>query len=244
MEIKNEIMEFVGLMLGDGHISGSKNTYGVFIYGDAEEEKDYLGRHVHLLLNKTFGLNSKYWVRTSYKNGIKASILQLFNKQFVLYLTNQLGLSKGLKVYTVKIPENLVNLSNINYLIRGFFDTDGCLYFSYSKKLNYPTYPRIELRTVSEVLANQLLQILIRLGFEARKRMTGTTFVIYISGEKEIIRWMQIIGSSNKKHITKYLFWKKFGYHIPNIKMAERLKRMEQRDPGVEPGCFALQANT
>jgi len=229
MKLKNQIMELIGLILGDGYIVNKKATYSLYIYGDADEDKEYLGTYVFSIIKNNFDLNSRYYVRTSYKKGYKAGILQVHNKKLILYLKNIIGLTSGCKIYTAKIPSKILNSKNISFLLRGLFDADGCLYFSYSKyKYGYPTYPRIDIKTSSKTLAYQVLKIMNSMGFKVGIRRDGTSFIIYISGPKMVDKWMSKISSSSKKNLIKYIFWKEFGYHIPNSSTKVREERLSR----------------
>jgi len=227
MKLKNQIMELIGLILGDGYMP--KHQHSLYFYGDADEDKEYLGSYIYDLVKNNFNLTPRYYLRTSYKNGYKAGILQMHNKKLISYLTDTIGLTRGSKVYTAKIPEQIITSKNINFLLRGLFDADGCLYFSYSKyKYGYPTYPRLDIKTSSKTLAYQVLEIMNSMSFEARIRRDGTSFIIYISGPDMVDRWMSKVGSSSRKNLVKYLFWKRFGYHIPNSSTKIREERLSR----------------
>ncbi len=151
--------------------------------------------------------------------------LVLWSKNVAEYFIN-LGITPQ-KTYSTHIPTAFLQWSKSKHVIRGIFETDGSLYFSYSKSHSvYPTYPRLEIKTVSKKLSEQLIFLLSEQGFMVCSRKTQTTYCVYLSGEVMLHKWIQEIGFSNERTKTKYLFWKKYGYYIPKMKQQERLERL------------------
>ncbi len=85
--------------------------------------------------------------------------LYVYNKKFIEFLINDLGLSYGNKTYSVTIPERYVDWRYSKYILRGILDTDGCFFFSKSKVFKYPTYLKVQIKSASENLVNQIIQI-------------------------------------------------------------------------------------
>ena len=44
-----------------------------------------------------------------------------------------------------------------------------------------------------------------------------------ISGKENLEKWMSVITPNNPVHVSKYLFWKKFGYYEPKSTLQARL---------------------
>lgn len=106
------------------------------------------------------------------------------------------------------------------HIIRGIFEADGSLFFSKSRKTtSFPTYPRLEIKTSSKKLATQITYLLKRKEFKVNKMPSkyDKTTRIYLSGQKMLEKWVEEIGFSEPKTISKYNFWKKFGCYIPKI---------------------------
>jgi len=124
----------------------------------------------------------------------------------------KLGLPLG-KKFEVFIPEVFLTSDKLKKaVVRGIFDTDGCVYLQpkYGK-----LYPRLEIMTISQVLSKQLFEILNNLGLRAtvysyllklgnRKRAYRVT----IRGIEMFHKFMEIIQPANPKHIKKYIFYK------------------------------------
>ena len=47
-----------------------------------------------------------------------------------------------------------------------------------------------------------------------------------ISGTYNLEKWMTLIGMNNVVHYSKYLVWKKSGYHVPKSSLKERLESL------------------
>jgi len=92
--------------------------------------------------------------------------------------------------------------------LRGYFDTDGCLYLENKRgKL----YPRIEMVSISEKFIKQLENIILRLGFrvtyEKRDDLVRHKFAIHklsIRGNEMTKKWFLEIKPNNSKHVNKF----------------------------------------
>jgi len=98
----------------------------------------------------------------------------------------------------------------VKYIIRGLFETDGCLYFSRIYPGAMHTYPRLEIKTNSRVLVEQLVQILKSQAFvvHSRTSKSDSTVAVYLSGQAMLNKWANEIGFSSQKNKTKHALWK------------------------------------
>ena len=133
------------------------------------------------------------------------------------------------KTFTVTISNEFLSWEKSKFVIKGIFETDGSLYFSKSKKIDYPSYPRLEIKTASINLAHQLIELLTKAGFSVQNHQNGSTRVIYLSGEKMLEKWVNEIGFSSLKNKTKYLIWKELGYYLPKTPLPERINLLENK---------------
>ena len=138
----------------------------------------------------------------------------------------RLGIPTGNKTFSISIPKKLMPWKYSRHIIRGIFETDGCIYFSYSRKSKYPTYPRIEIKSSSKILVSQIVNTLkIRnFKFYCKKSKGKRTFSITLSGEKMLKKWVNEIGFSNQRNISKYKFWKEKRFYIPKMPLKDRLE--------------------
>lgn len=235
-----DMNELLGFSIGDGHIFYSKrhNIYRLELVGNVEEDYDYF-----VQLKKFLEKNTSKKVYLAIRKDKKGQSLRLstYDKIFVDNLIN-LGLRAGKKTFTIQFPKNK-SMNEKKALIKGLFEADGCLYFSKSKKISYPTYPRIEIKTSSIGLLMQLKEIFQDLKFlpYIKKPASDRTFAIVLSGEKALEKWRQLIGFNSLKNKTKYELWKKLGYYIPNTPITDRIRILSAR-PDSNRGKTALQA--
>jgi DNA-binding transcriptional regulator WhiA len=224
--------QFIGIMIGDGCLLyyPKHRIYGIEITGNAVEEVDFYNS-IKQFLKLNFNVNVRVYIR-KYHNG-KAIKLICYNKKLADWL-KEYGITCN-KTFSTKIPENLTDWRYSKFIIKGIFQTDGCLYFSKSKKCKYPTYPRIEICTASLTLAKQIVSILNNNGFSARSYINKNTITIYLSGERMLQKWITEIGFSTNKNQSKYLLWKKLGYYIPRITLPKRLSLLESKDLQIIP---------
>ncbi len=124
-----------------------------------------------------------------------------------------LGLRRGPKLELV-IPDAFLLSNKIKAaVLRGIFDTDGCVYFV-KKKLSM--YPRMEICTISLKLAEQLRVLFNELGLRATMYKDSAprgnrhqSYRVVIRGKEMFDRFMEVIGPKNSKHIKKYLLYRK-----------------------------------
>ncbi|MEK6862065.1 MAG: hypothetical protein AABY07_08940 [Nanoarchaeota archaeon] len=214
------IYELIGVIIGDGSIlyNPKKYLYRLEIAGNYTEDYKYFLKLSQIILEIS-GNKPKIRFR-EHKLG-RSITLYIDNKNFVEYLINELQLPYGKKTFSVKIPDKFLSWRYSRHIIRGIFESDGCLYFSKSKVNKYPTYPRIEIRTSSDKLKEQIVTILKNKKFNVQTLKLRTN-KIYLSGEFMLKKWLNEIGINNPKNISKYLIWKKQGYYVPKCTLNER----------------------
>ncbi len=202
IKIDPELCEFVGAMIGNGNLWTDGSRYRVELTGDPKLDVDYFN-YLSFISNNLFG-KKPYSLRT-HQRGLR---WRLQSKDAYRLLQN-IGIPTGNgKSHTVTIPALILNEGwfHCKWTIRGIMDTDGTLFFS-KKTYTAPIYPTIELRTCSNVLANQLSEVLQQNGFRARLRgdiKEGYHVALY--GSEMLKLWIDKIGFSNPKHYNKLTF--------------------------------------
>ena len=229
MKTKNSIQkvnfyELIGVILGDGCIKyyPSHPVYTLEITGDAKDDQEYFNRLKGLIAKIT---NKTPTLRISRQKGGRALRLELHSKKFLEFLLNDVGIVNKKKSFNAEIPKKCLGWKYSKHILRGIFETDGSIYFSKSKRIKYPSYPRIEIKTSSKKLASQMFNLLKQKAFKVQTRPSRTdkTIRVYLSGPEMLEKWLKEIGFSSMKKYSKYLFWKKFGYYIPRIPYKKRL---------------------
>ncbi|HLD12878.1 MAG TPA: LAGLIDADG family homing endonuclease [Candidatus Nanoarchaeia archaeon] len=190
--------ELLGMHVGDGTLYRVNSTLVWELRGDLKEY-GYYHLHVLPLLKKIFKRDFILKYRSGGKNGCIG--VQTCDKRLTSFLLeNEMPIGK--KSHIIWIPEVILQSSvSSKYFLRGLFDTDGCLRFD---KVDYP---RIEIGSSSLKLINDvsLLLTTFDLRFHQWVDRRTQTYRICVNGVKMIKKWMKLVGSSNTKHLNKYL---------------------------------------
>ena len=132
IDLTPDVMEFFGLYIAEGSLSDC--SFGICLHED-EKELQELSRRVS---KKLFG---NVEIDTRIRKNTKSCTVTVSSKVSVELLKNLFG--KG--ALNKKIPFELFNNKNINYLLKGYFKGDGCLVDgitakTISKNLAYNVY--------------------------------------------------------------------------------------------------------
>jgi hypothetical protein len=227
---KEKLAEICGAMIGDGWIQSNEQSF--FLAGDPKEDKDYYDNHISKLISKLIvPVKPKeflYWKVYGISIHTKSQVKKLLD----------LGLPKGKKVKTAEVPRWIIeaDLNTIKSFIRGFFDTDGCVfcqkdYTKYAKEFEskYHTKIRIRISSVSKKLIEEVFLLCKKCGFRCVKRVKiinrvnrADVHILEVNEIKGIHRWFNELKPSNPKHTTKYLVWKKHGFCPPYTTIKQR----------------------
>lgn len=217
---KGKLAELIGIILGDGHLHKKDNC--LTITGSIEDY--YYYQKISKIMFRLF--NKKAKIRK--RNDRNSFYIMIYSKEMMEFLT-KIGMIRGNKKYA-KIPKFIFDEEEyLKSFTRGLFDTDGSLKFSKQlKNKNY--YPRIQFCFKISNFAFEVEKIFLVLGFNYSKwieKNDNRNLVYYqVSGNKNLEKWNNMIGFRNPVHLTKYLFWKKFGYCIPKSSLKMRLKTL------------------
>ncbi|MBM3245949.1 MAG: hypothetical protein FJZ13_01290 [Candidatus Omnitrophica bacterium] len=188
-----ELAEFIGIMLGDGGMSG----YQINITFNRETDSEY-GIYIRKLIKRLFRVAVSLYMS---KND-KAGRIVVSGKNLVEFLKSK-GLKTGNKVNnSVNIPRWILN--NRDYSVaclRGLVDTDGSFY-SYNHKVNnkkycsfavcFTNHSKPLLQSVYEILRNEGLDPVLN------------TKQVYLYKKVNIKKYFQEVHTHNKKHLYKY----------------------------------------
>jgi len=188
--------ECLGIISGDGCLSYSfpksqtGPKYYIYICGHSKDDLDFLihtKELIKILFNKETSINFRSDKNCAY---IKFSDKRIFNE-----LSNYLPI--GDKYNSIRIPEEVLNSNKLfRSFIKGYFDTDGTV-------IHVKGYPRLEIKSKSQLLLEQSLSKLRALGFYGSLSKCKECYRLEIPGEKNLRRWLKLIGFSNKKHLKK-----------------------------------------
>jgi len=207
-----ELAEECGLHIGDGtmnfYFNKSRYKGKYSLRGHILDDKKHYNSRIKKLYKFLYNLEPPLSEMKS--TGVYG--FQLWSDCIVNFKRKILGLPLGNKI-NIKIPNYLINKKEyLVDVIRGIFDTDGCIYLEHK---NNKLYPRIQIGTTSKILFKQLRNSISQLGL----RVTGTIenrehkgwnnlCSTCIRGDNMFRKWMKVIKPTNLKHILKFNFYR------------------------------------
>jgi len=209
----SELAELVGVIFGDGYLSEKHSySYRLSIFGHSVDDYGYHTVYLRNLIKHLFGLEPKITIRKD----MQCMSTKIFSKRITIFLKN-IGLETG-KKEDLNIPQWIIdNDSNMISFLRGFVDSDGSIALK-KRYRKIPYYPVIGLVSKSKILINDMAIWLKQNGFsfwsgydqQLDKRSGNIQGVhrIYLNGHKQLVKWKNLIGFSNPKHLKKYEIWK------------------------------------
>ncbi len=103
------------------------------------------------------------------------------------------------------------------------------IYIKQKKNINY--YPRIHIYSkeskISRQIENALHLMKFNYGIHRDTRHLPPVICFEMSGIKMLEKWINQVNTKNLVHISKYLFWKKFGHYIPKSSLEERMRILD-----------------
>ena len=206
--LSEELCEFIGALIGDGCIDSyvtksGRPKYHINITGDAKLDKNYLTTRISPIVCDIFKVTPHIYFRKD----CRAMVLNFYSKPLFSMLTKRFGFLAANKTFTVKIPEEII-ASNEKFIfatIRGIFDTDGNVFID-KRKIYTKQYGRITIKTASGPLYYQLEEFLqkhfsLYSAVKMQKNVPICEITIY--GNKQIEKWMRLVGFSNERHLSK-----------------------------------------
>jgi len=198
------LAEEVGLHLGDGSMN-YYNGKGLYqLRGHMKDDKNHYEKRIKYLYKEIFNLDLN--LREMPSCGVYG--FQIWSNELIDFKYNILKLPLG-KKRNFSIPKEIIkNKKFWKYFLRGYFDTDGCLYLEKKKNGHYP---RIEMATISITFSQQLKELLDKMGFNfsyykenRKKHGWQDLYRIIIRGNKMVDKWFSEINPKNQKHLEKY----------------------------------------
>mgnify|MGYP001582797497 CR=1 FL=1 len=197
MDKNYKLAELIGILLGDGCILIKENKhYEIKISLDKIKDKDYIP-FIKKLIFDLFSIEAKEY----YRNYDGCVDIRISGKDFVKYLIDNVGLKSSPKFNRAEIPQQFLIKEYYPALLRGYFDTDGCVAIVNNNGIKYP---RIEMKICNSPMQAQYIKILKELNFKFGAYNIGNNAIrIQINGKKELIKWINLVGSSNPRNIER-----------------------------------------
>jgi DNA-binding transcriptional regulator WhiA len=194
MKVNEDSAEFAGILLGDGSLSTylKINHYRLQITLNSNE-KEY-ARYICVLFKRIFDKELSLKFR---KNENTLDLL-CFNRKVIKELID-FGFVTSPKWNRARIPEQFMNKELGKNVLRGYFDTDGCVAMTNN---NGTIYPRLEMKIMPSPMKEQFRELLELYGFKYGVYEIGRGKVrIQMNGKRQLEKWKKDIGFSNKKSI-------------------------------------------
>ncbi len=207
-KMSEELAEFMGIVAGDGHVNKYSTTrrteYVIGLSGNSIKDREYFEFYILPLVNRLFNIQAKI-----YKKKGQNTIATILRSKGLFEFLKSLGIHVGPKTNWL-IPKIIIQNKQFHKAyLRGIFDTDGCV----SLKTYNHGYPVIKIKQKSRNAIEQISQLLKNLGFyfyteydvitKDKRGFESIGSSIYISGWKNLRRWVELIGSSNLRNLKK-----------------------------------------
>jgi len=185
--------EFIGILLGDGSISIKQ--YRVQITLNKNEINYAL--YISKIMSELFGIEPKIKFR---KNENALDIL-VFSKQLVEFLIYEIGLALAPKWNRAILPKFYMRSNLDKYILRGYFDTDGCVAITNNNGI---IYPRLEMKICPSPMRDSLIKILKRRKFRCGiYNIENNRTRIQMNGYSQLFKWIKEIGIKNPNQLNK-----------------------------------------
>ena len=209
----NEFAYLCGIIIGDGSIYKriDKNDYIIKCVGNPHDEKELYHQIIGPKFQHAFGFIPN--IRLQDTNTTYG--FTVHSKNIFRYLTEAIGLEQGRKDQRLKIPEIFLNDKELlMYVIKGIFDTDGCISFK-KKYKERPYYPVITVSSKSKKLIQQISSFLKNMKFNIVeiydykvkdiRNSKGYTIInrIEMNGKDNLKNWLLSVGFESPKHLKK-----------------------------------------
>ena len=209
-----ELAEFIGIIVGDGHVgnhigitNGKKYIqYENVIVGN-KKDLDYYLNHVNKIAYNIFRVK----FNICYPKKDSSIMLYKYSKAINTFLSYCIGIPnrKG----NIRIPSCIIqsSLNHKSSFLKGLADADFT--FTVKKKEGKP-YPVVQGCSKSEALIDDVSIILKELKinhclfldktYNKRRRKTYVAKRIYINGNNNVKEWFDRVGFSNSRHINRW----------------------------------------
>jgi len=181
-EYSADLAEFIGIMLGDGHLTPTQVTITL---GKKDEYVD----HVTHLIRRIFGITPRVIVSS------KRDTVVYFGSAKIVRWLLEMGLAFNKVKAQVDIPRWV--FSKKEYIVRtlrGLYDTDGSIY-----RLRFGVQLSITNRSIP--LLRSTRNMLCEFKYSPSRLSKGR---IYLTRVEDLTRFYKEIGFGNRKHIRRY----------------------------------------
>ncbi len=195
--------EFIGMLLGAGCIgsyqckAGNRTKIQRVVKITLDSRNGGYVPYTERMFEKLFSIKPK----TCYKSTENVADVRTFRKEVFDFLTKEVRMAISPKRGRARIPDRFMNPDYYPHILRGIFDTDGCVSIYMN---NGSPYPRLELKLCPSQMQTQFERIFEELGFAYKvQHISGGGTRIRLSGRRWLQKWQDIIGFRNPIHLEK-----------------------------------------
>jgi len=207
-EPSQELAEFIGILTGDGHVSFNTKKCAISIAGNSITDYNYLTNHVSNVISDLFNIKPG-----THKRKNKHAISLLLSSQGLVSYFKKIGYYKH--ITSIIIPKWIITHEDLmTFFIKGVFDTDGCIFVS--DKKGSPSYPCIELTTISITLAKEVKKFLIKKAFRVAgirsytyEHSDNVSYKVSLYGWSNLSKWIKEVGFSNDYKLNRAIQYNK-----------------------------------
>lgn len=194
IKFNEKLAEFVGAVLGDGHVeyNREKGVYHIRIAGDLIKDEDYHLNYIGGMVKEIFNFKaSEQKIPKSNERFLDIHSLNLVK------LFMEMGIKPGDKIRNQSTIPSWIwgDRDFIKACLRGLIDTDGSVFRMSNQD---PKLIRINFTNHNATLLNDARRAFLELGFHPSNIINNRQF--HISRQDEIKKYLKEIGFSNKKH--------------------------------------------
>jgi len=189
-----KLAEFIGIMIGDGSVT----PYHVAVTLNAEDDKEYV-EYVAKLVENLFHIQPHL-----YKREAQNTINIVVTRKLASLFLQDLGLPVGDKVRSnTSIPNWILdNKIYARACARGLMDTDGSVFMhSYTSKGKRYVYKKLSFTSAVPKLILQMRDVLKENNIVSH--IQGKN--LRIGAASDVKRYFTVFGSSNPKHLKRWL---------------------------------------
>jgi intein/homing endonuclease len=201
-ELNEDISLLLGLHAGDGWLS---DKWGI----SCGQDDASMFLKVMELVRNVLGVEPIKPVKCP---AGRAVMIRSGQPQALAFFRNY-GFPQGRKAGIVGVPKQIFDSKDegiIKAFLCGLFSTDGCFSFQTNRG------PRVEIQVKSKDLRDGFVDLAGRIGFKFRSyeylppngKNKSPLKVAYTTQSKQVIRWMEEVGSIKDAHILRYKKWK------------------------------------
>ena len=207
-EVDKDFALLYGIMLGDGCLSlvNGKKKF-ISIKGSLKDDLPFFEKLISPILIRFRNKITNMKIKNA-DNSIEFNFIDGRLFDFIASFGFPIG-KKGDKLF---IPKIFYNKHLVEYVINGFFATDGSLVLT---KNPNKYYPRLEAHVISKTLLHEIYDYLINMGMtggfylskskpDPRWLLVQNKYRFQFNGKRNLLLFHKIIGFANPKYEEKF----------------------------------------